>query len=309
MTEVLGSGLQVGVDVGGTKLLAAVIDGDGQVLASHQRPTPAPQRPAAELTDAVVEAVRWVAEGVRVEAVGIAAAGLVDAAGERVVFAPHLAWRDADVRADLGDRLGVRVALDNDANCAARAESIHGAARGASSAVVLTLGTGIGGAFVVDGRVWRGASGMAGEFGHMVVQPDGLSCECGGSGCWEQYCSGSVVARLAGLEPSTEAGAVLARSARSGDARVRDAYAEVGRWLGRGLANLVAAWDPALVVVGGGASAAGDLLLEPAREHLAHHLVGAGHRPTPPIVPATLGPQAGVIGAAVLAASDLTPPR
>jgi glucokinase len=273
---------------------------------------------ADEVEDALVAAVEAVAEGATPAAVGVAAAGFVDSDGARVVFAPHLPWRGEQVRARLEQRLGVPVVLDNDATCAAHAEATYGAGRGARSMALVTLGTGIGGGLVVDGRVWRGEHGMAGEFGHMQVVPDGVPCQCGRRGCWEQYSSGSALVRYArarlGSEPTMLTdlcegdpdrltGPIVSAAAADGDLVSRAAFTSVGRWLGVGLANLVAAFDPGLLVVGGGVSAAGDRLLEPAREWLARTLVGVEHRPVPPVVPAALGPEAGLVGAASLARS------
>jgi glucokinase len=248
--------------------------------------------------------------------VGVAAAGFVDAAGERVRFAPHLPWRDEEVRQRLEDRFGTRVVLDNDANCAALAEVASGAAAGARQAVVVTMGTGIGGAVVVDGRVVRGHNGMAGEFGHTQVVPGGHPCECGHQGCWEQYSSGNALVRLArsrlgheptlleelcGADPERLTGPMITRAAEDGDLVARQAFASVGDWLGVGLANLVAVLDPEVVVVGGGVSAAGDRLLDPARGALRRALVGAGHRVVPPVRQARYGPEAGAVGAVFLA--------
>jgi glucokinase len=310
--------LFVGVDVGGTKVLAAAVSAAGEVLRTARRSTPGRLVEAALVEDALTEAVHEVAAGEPVAGVGIAAAGFVDAAGERVRFAPHLPWRGEDVRARLAERWDTVVALDNDANCAARAECRYGAARGFSDALVLTLGTGIGGAVVLGGQVYRGRNGMAGEFGHMQVVPDGRPCECGGSGCWEQYCSGNALVRFAreriGRQPSVLEelcdgdplrleGPMVTAAAEDGDLVARGAFASVGDWLGVGVANLVAAFDPERVVVGGGVSAAGERLLEPARAALTRSLVGAGHREVPALVRAQLGPRAGVVGAADLARS------
>ena len=244
--------------------------------------------------DALTDAVNDVAGKRRVDGVGIAAAGFVDAAGERVMFAPHLPWRGEEVRARLMRALEHPVVLDNDANCAARAEVPYGAARGATDAVVVTLGTGIGGAVVLDGRVHRGYNGMAGEFGHMQVVPDGRECECGRRGCWEQYSSGNALVRYARARldaaadaswpssatatPTRSTGPMVTSAAQEGDPLALEGFAVVGDWLGVGVANLVAAFDPDVVVIGGGVSAAGDLLLGPAREALGRSLVGAGHR-------------------------------
>ena len=308
--------LFVGVDVGGTKVLAAEVTAAGRVRRVARRTTPGRLVDARLVEDALTEAVAEVANGRRVDGVGLAAAGFVDAAGERVMFAPHLPWRGEEVRARLMERWGTIVVLDNDANCAARAEVTHGAARGAGDAVVVTLGTGIGGAVVLDGRVHRGSNGMAGEFGHMQVVPDGLACECGGQGCWEQYSSGNALVRLSrarmgqeatlldelcGDDPDALTGPLVTTAAEQGDAVALAAFASVGDWLGVGVANLVAAFDPEVGVVGGGVSAAGELLLAPARAALARSLVGAGHRVVPPLLRAALGPQAGAIGGADLA--------
>lgn len=308
----------VGVDVGGTKVLAGVVDDAGRVVRTARRSTPGRRVEPAILEDALVAAVREVAAGAPIGAVGLAAAGFVDAAGSHVMFAPHLPWHGEPVRELLAARLAVPVALDNDANCAALAEWMYGAARGSASTLVVTLGTGIGGALVLDGRVLHGANGMAGEFGHMQVVPDGEPCPCGGAGCWEQYSSGNALVRFArervgrqptllesacGGDPALLTGPVVTAAAEEGDLLAREAFQWVGDWLGVGLANLVAAFDPELVVVGGGVSAAGDRLLEPARAALARSLVGGADRVVPPVVAARLGPAAGLVGAAVLARS------
>lgn len=308
--------LVVGIDVGGTKVLAVETDGHGRVVRSARRETPGRLVDTGLIEDALTRALDGVAGGRQVAAVGLAAAGFVDRPGERVRFAPHLPWRDDPVRDRLAARWGTTVALDNDANCVARAEAAYGAARGYDSALVITLGTGIGGAVVLDGTLIRGRNGMAGEFGHMQVVPEGHACECGRRGCWEQYCSGNALVRLArdqvgrmptlldelcDGDPERLTGPMVSRAAEEGDLLARQAFASVGDWLGVGVANLVAALDPEVVVIGGGVSAAGDRLLEPARAALSRALVGAGHRDVPDLVRARLGPEAGAIGAADLA--------
>ena len=307
--------LFIGVDVGGTKVLAAAVTSTGRITRTAGRSTPGRLVDPVVVEQALTEAVLEAANGRPIDGVGIAAAGFVDAAGERVMFAPHLPWRGEEVRARLMERWSTTVVLDNDANCTARAEVTHGAARGAEDAIVITLGTGIGGAVVLDGRVHRGRNGMAGEFGHMQVVPDGQDCECGGRGCWEQYSSGNALVRhararlsrqptllqeLCGGDPEQLTGPMVTAAAERGDLVALQAYASVGDWLGVGTANLVAAFDPEVVVIGGGVSAAGDLLLEPARTALARSLVGAGHRVVPPVLRATLGPEAGAVGGALL---------
>lgn len=314
-----GHGVVVGVDIGGTKVLAGVVGPDGRVGATARRTTPGRRVLTRQVEDALVAAVLEATADRPLAAVGVAAAGFVDSAGERVMFAPHLPWQGEPLRALLEERLGCPVALDNDANCAARAEAHHGVARGASSALMVTMGTGIGGALLLDGRVLRGANGMAGEFGHMQVVPDGRACECGRQGCWEQYSSGNALVRdaraLMGEQPSVLAemaggpdgvtGPMVSAAAEQGDLVARRAFASVGDWLGVGAANLVAALDPQLVVIGGGVSAAGDRLLEPARAALRRSLVGGAHRRVPDLVAGSLGPESGMVGAALLAAQAL----
>lgn len=289
----------VGLDVGGTKVLAGLLDDRGQVLRTVRLASAGFGRDVAGLEDVLTRAVDLVSEGVRPRAIGLAAAGFVDAAGDRVAFAPHLPWRDAPVRARLEHRWGVPVALENDATCATWAEVEHGALVGVDQALLVTVGTGIGGGVVVGGTVLRGATGMAGEFGHARVVPDGLPCPCGLRGCWERYASGSALVRMAGAAP--DAGGEVTAAALAGDAQALEAFEEVGTWLGVGLANLVAAFDPRVVVVGGGVTEAGDLLLAPARRALADHLVGVPHRAVPPVLPARHGEHAGMVGAAALA--------
>lgn len=309
--------LFIGVDIGGTKVLATAVSSSGRVLRTARRTTPGRRVEARLVEDALTEAVEEIAGSRRVRAIGIAAAGFVDAQGERVRFAPHLPWQDEGVRARLQERWSAPVVLDNDANCAARAEVTYGAIGAAETALLITMGTGIGGAVVIEGEVLRGFNGMAGEFGHMQVVEGGRGCECGGTGCWEQYSSGSALARLAreavvagepttltqacGGDPEQLTGPMVTEAARAGDAVALRAFGRVGEWLGVGTANLVAAFDPEIVVVGGGLSAAGDLLLEPARAALRTSLVGARHRDVPPVARAALGPEAGAIGAADLA--------
>ncbi|WP_151524101.1 ROK family glucokinase [Serinicoccus kebangsaanensis] len=328
MTAPAVDGWAVGVDIGGTRLKGGLVDRDGTVRDTRARSTPPRSTPAAEvervLADLVEELVALAQSQDReVVAVGVGAAGFVDARRGTVVFAPHLSWRDEPLQQRLTGRLDRSVLVDNDAHAAAWAEYRFGAGRGESHLVVLTLGTGIGGAIVTDGQVQRGRHGLAGEFGHQQLVPDGRRCECGNRGCWEQYASAGVLARqarevvrvggehAAGLlrscdgDPSALRGEHVSLAARQGDPAAREILADVGHWLGIGLAGVVGALDPGTVVIGGGASLAGDLLLHPARETLARHLVGRGHRPVPQLLPAALGASAGLVGAADLARAEL----
>jgi glucokinase len=298
----------IGVDIGGTKVLAAVVDEAGRVLDTETAATPELENATVDLVrDVLVEVVGRLTQRHGRSTVGVGAAGFVDAPGERVRFAPHLPWRDVPLAADLTRSLGGQVVgkvlVDNDANAALWAEARYGAVQHAHHAVMLTLGTGIGGGLLVGGRLHRGLNGMAGEFGHMQMVPEGLPCECGRRGCWEQYCSGRALGRTAAELGSPSTGPAITAAAHAGDPLAVAAYAEIGRWLGVGAANLVAAFDPEIVVVGGGLSAAADLLLGPARVALGEHLVGSGYRTQPELTAAALGPLAGVIGVADLARS------
>lgn len=311
--------LTVGVDIGGTKVLAGVVDSAGTVLAVEQRPTQGHDPAAVE--DTIVDLVSGFARRHEIAAVGIGAAGFVDSTRSVVMFAPHLNWRREPLRAKVAERLRLPVVVDNDANTAALAECRYGAGRGHRYVLCVTLGTGIGGAIVIDNRVFRGANGMAGEFGHLQVVPDGHRCECGNRGCWEQYASGNALLRearelvragspmaqalsgLVGGDADELRGPQITAAAREGDPLSQELLADVGRWLGVGLAGLTAAFDPHCVVVGGGLAEAGDLLLGPARESFARTLTGRGHREPPVIAAATLGPQAGFVGAADMARS------
>ena len=308
----------IGVDVGGTKVAAGVITPSGQVLDTASRPTPASS--ARGIEDAVVGVVEELAARSGPPAgVGVGAAGWFDRSGEVVLFAPHLALRDEPLRARLAGRLGEPLWVGNDAEAAVWAEHRFGAARGAELAVMVTLGTGIGGGIVHGGRLLRGAHGVAGEWGHARVVPDGRPCPCGNRGCWEQYASGTALAasaraavarapaaaaallERAGGAPERLTGEHVADAAAAGDALATRLITDVGTWLGQGLADLAAVLDPDVVVVGGGMSRLGELLLGPARARLRQSLPGRGFRPAPKVVLAALGPAAGLVGAADLA--------
>ncbi len=309
--------LAVGVDIGGTKVVAGLVDANGQVLATARRSTPGRDVLAVEVTIAAV--VDELAHAAPDAPVGVGAAGFVSADGGTVLFSPHLAWRREPLRQGLSERIGRKVLVDNDANGAAWAEWRFGAGRGETHLVCVTLGTGIGGGLVLHGRLERGRYGIAGEFGHMVLVPGGLRCECGNRGCWEQYASGNALGRearelaaagspsvagileRAGGDPAAIVGSLVTDAARDGDPAAVELLAEVGAWLGVGLANLAAALDPGTLVVGGGVCEAGDLLLEPARQAFARQLTGRGFRPKARIRAAELGPLAGMVGMADLA--------
>ncbi len=315
----------VGIDIGGTKVAGGVVGPDGAVLATARRQTPGASVRATE--DAIVTVVEELSarHGGPIAGVGVGAAGWFDRDGETVLFSPHLAWRNTPLRAHLLARLRRPLWVGNDADAAAWAEYRFGAARGSTPALMVTLGTGIGGGLIVDGRLQRGAHGVAGEWGHMRVVPDGRLCACGNRGCWEQYASGSALGQtareVAQRSPAAAAGLLervagdadrlrgedVAQAATEGDPLALELVADVGTWLGQGIADLAAVLDPEVVVVGGGVSVLDELLLGPARNRLERALPGRGFRPAPRVVCAALGPAAGLIGAADLA--RVTSPR
>ena len=248
----------IGVDIGGTKIAAGVVDDAGRIVAETRCATPGDAEGALDAVAGVVAELR---AGHDVCAVGLAAAGYVSADRSRMLFAPNLPWDGIAVRDLLGARLDLPLYVENDANCAAWAEYRFGAGQGESHLVCLTVGTGIGGGIVLGGRLYRGRFGVAGEPGHVRVVPDGLPCGCGNAGCLEQYASGTALVRYARARGLDLDGPAVTDAAAAGDERAVAAFAEVGEWLGRGVADVVSIVDPGVVVIGGGVAAAGDLLL------------------------------------------------
>lgn len=314
-----GRGVAVGIDIGGTKLAAGVVAADGSILDRVRYATPTD---GDEIVEIVVAVARDFAERHHLTSppVGLGVAALVTADGG-VSFAPNLPWTNFGLRDTLRARLEGPITVDNDANAAAWGEYRRGAGRGArGSMVMLTVGTGVGGGLVLDGQLLRGAGGMAGELGHIAILEGGPLCACGQRGCLESLASGTAIARmgreavdrgtlapdspLAALEPEAITGKAVTVAAHAGDAGAVGILASAGRWLGIGIASLIAAFDPEIVVLGGGAMQAGHLLLEPAIEAADARLVGRGFRTLAPIVPATLADDAGLVGAALQALAD-----
>jgi glucokinase len=310
-------GLTIGVDVGGTKIAAGVVDEFGHVRAMSRRDTPFDD--AAKTEDVIADAIRELQASHNVEAIGLGAAGFV-ADRSTVLFAPNLPWRGKPLRQAIEARLGLPAVVENDANAASWAEARFGAGRGESHVVVVTVGTGIGGGIVLDGQLVRGRFGVAAEIGHLTVVPDGRRCGCGNQGCWEQYASGrALVAEaraLATASPATAStllalagghagmidGQMVTTAARRDDEAALESFRIVGTWLGRGIADLAAILDPGVFIIAGGVSHAGELIREPTWRAYVSRLTGRRHRPTAELRIAQLGgDEAGVIGAADLA--------
>lgn len=306
----------VGVDVGGTSIRAAVVADDGEILDRVRTQTPAS---ADALERAIAAGVAELTGGSGVDAVGLAVAGFPDVSRRRIGFAPHLPWRDADVADRIGALVGAPVVLEHDANAAMWGEWRFGAAAGVRVAAMLLIGTGIGGAIVIDGEIYRGAFGVAPEFGHLRVVPDGRRCACGKRGCLERYCSGTALVDTAvemvasateprgalaeeiAADPGSLTGRRVMAAARRGDRFASAAVDDMAEWLGVGLSVVADVLDPELIVLGGGVADEAAWFLEGALASFGRHLTGAGHRTAPRIRRGLLGADAGIIGAADLA--------
>lgn len=326
----------IGVDIGGTKVAAALVR--GRLPGTGARTPDEVETP--ELVDRFTtlhdftsqeSALRGIEDGIadlvhgsrRVEGIGVGVASMVDFAAGRIVESVNLPLADVPLRDLLQERFGVPVVVDNDANAAAIGEWVYGAGAGTRDMIMLTLGTGVGGGIISGGRPLRGSSGAAGELGHIIVEFDGLKCpaNCPNWGCLEAYAAGPAMGAaarvVAELEPDSAMGRELAaghtvdsrlltRLALDGDADAIAVLDRAGEYLGAGLVSLSNIFDPELFVIGGGAAAAGDLLLEPARRVLATRALPPA-RDRVRVVPAALGPDAGFIGAAALALTELFP--
>ncbi|MCZ4499587.1 MAG: glucokinase [Marmoricola sp.] len=309
--------LTVGIDVGGTKIGAGLVDEDGTLLSSSRSESPA-EHPAA-IAKEIASLVAGFQRDHQVEAVGVAAAGFIDLARTEVMFAPNLAWRDEPLKQLVADQVGLPIVIENDANAAAWAEYRFGAGQGARTLVMATIGTGIGGGLVVAGDVFRGGFGVAAEFGHMRVVPQGRPCPCGLFGCWEAYGSGTgltvrarelaienprgatALLELAGGDPDAIDGPMVSAAAERSDPAALQSFAELARWIGEGLGSLTAVLDPDVIVIGGGVSESTWLDIDKIVEAYESAETGFGHRPAPRIARAALGNDAGLIGVADLA--------
>lgn len=299
----------IGIDIGGSKVFAVRLEGTEIAARDH-----AAVAPDADPIDAIVDGVTAVDDGTA-SAIGVGVAGLVSVREGTFVWGPHVRGTNLTIGDDLADRFGMPVVVDNDANAALVAELRLGAAHGYRNVILVTLGTGIGGAIAIDGSIYRGGS-FAGEWGHIKVQEQGHLCDCGKRGCWETLASGPALERLARevivgnpnsslariLGPGVVTGRAVIAAADEGDETARALVTEVGRAFGQGLADLAAIFDPEIFIIGGGLGSVGESVLGPARRVLEDSLHGGTHRIAPSVHVARSGPAAGAVGAALLAA-------
>ncbi len=312
--------LTIGIDVGGTKVLGGVVDEAGKVLTTARKDTP--RQGGSALTQTIADVAQELLEQYSVASVGVSAAGFVSSDRKTMLATPNIAdWNGVDLDNQLSTLIGLPVVIENDANAAAWGEAKFGAGKSQDHMMMLTVGTGIGGGIVVNGALYRGAFGIAAEFGHMRVVPEGHICGCGARGCFEQYASGNALLRHAreAINASPEVarnllsrgdgtvagltGQAITDAARDGDPVALAAFNTTGQWLGAGIASLAVLLDPACVVIGGGVIDAGEILLKPTRESLERNMPFAGKHPYPQIIAAQLGNEAGLVGVADLARS------
>jgi glucokinase len=310
--------LSIGVDIGGTKVLGGVVDQSGNILTTHREDTP--KAGGAELTEVIVGVIQELLAQHPATSVGISAAGFVSSDRQTMLATPNIAgWNGVNLKVEISREINLPVVIENDANAAAWGEAVYGAGRGESELMMVTVGTGIGGGLVNNGALYRGAFGVAAEFGHMRVVPNGHLCGCGKLGCFEQYASGSALHRhlLEAIERDPSAAqSLLARgdgsiegikghhitdAAREGDPIAVGAFNTTGDWLGAGIASLCVIVDPACVVIGGGVIDAGDLLMLPTRAAIEKYMPFNGKHPAPKVLVAELGNDAGLVGVADLA--------
>ncbi|MGA8987750.1 ROK family glucokinase [Aeromicrobium sp.] len=311
--------LAIGVDIGGTKIAAGLVSDSGEILESEEEPTP---DASTEIPALVADLVGRLVGDQQIAGVGIGAAGFVGEDRATVRFAPNIDWRDEPLAEQVRSLIELPVVVENDANAAAWGEFRFGAGEDTDDLLLVTIGTGVGGGIVHQGQLFRGGFGAAAEIGHMRLVPNGILCGCGQRGCFEQYASGRALVRdarervangderadaLAALADGDEGritGPAITQLAQDGDPLALDLLAEVGRWIGEGIAVLTSVLDPSVIAIGGGVADAGDLMLDSVIEAFEIHLPARAHRPEASVRLAALGNEAGLIGAADLARQE-----
>ena len=306
--------LAIGLDIGGTKIAGGVVDRTGRLHAELQAPTP-PHSGAIVIAAILLDLVERLRAGRDIVAVGVGAAGIVRWPEGRMLWAPNNAYRDWAIRDELERETGLPAVVDNDANVAGFAEARAGKTT-YRDMLFVTVGTGIGGGLVLKGEIYRGPTGMGAELGHMIVDPLGPRCGCGKDGCLEAVSSGTALTRMGREAAAADPGGLIARigradgvitghavtaAAQQDDPVAQDIFTRLGRWLGIGIASLATIFELEAVVIGGGVIRTGDLLLAPVRAAAREYAYAPDARGVPPVIPATFGSEAGMIGAGLLA--------
>ncbi len=309
----------IGVDIGGTKIAAGLVSEGGELLKRESEPTP---DDSSTIPRIVADLAERLSGNEKVVGVGIGAAGFTSTDRTTVRFAPNINWVDEPLAERVSTLVDLPVVVENDANAAAWGEFTFGAGEDTDDLLLVTIGTGVGGGIVHHGQLYRGGFGIAAEIGHMRIVPNGIECGCGEHGCFEQYASGSALVRVArervaNGDRGTEAlkaladgdlnkitGPGLTELAHGGDELSIELLADLGQWIGEGIAILASILDPRVIAIGGGVAAAGDLLLGPVVDAFESHLPARSHRPQAEVRLAALGNAAGIIGAADLARTE-----
>lgn len=314
----------IGVDVGGTKIAVAVVDTEGRMVASSKAATPAgtSEDIIATIEGLIAKLIESAADIGELMGIGLAVAGTIDWKRGMVVQSPNLPFANLRLKSIVESNFGLSTFMDNDGNLAALGEKYYGAGRDAGNIVGLTLGTGIGAGIIIDGCLYRGATGSAAEIGHMVVEATGPRCSCGSYGCFEEMAAGRALVRiakehaarnddtlileLAGDDIEAITGPMVTDAAQKNDPLALDIFNEVGFWLGIGINNVINIFNPELVILGGGMAEAGDLVLAPARKVIAERALHP-NQDVAEVVLADLGNHAGLLGAAALVFDQITP--
>ena len=309
----------IGIDIGGTKIAAGLVSPAGELSQLTKVPSPASEPDM--MAETVVGLIQNLQQDSDVDSVGIAAAGFINSERDEILYSPNLQWRHEPLKTRIQEQVSIPVSLENDANAAAWAEFRFGSAKDADSMVMLTIGTGVGGAIIDSGRLIRGGFGIGGELGHIRLVKNGRQCGCGQRGCLEQYGSGTAFLKAArklatsdgpagrrlrelASENGILSGAEVSQAITEGDVGALSLLRELGDYLGQGLASIVAVLDPEVCVVGGGVSIAGEKLTEPIYFSYLNNLPARGYRPELEVIAAKLGNNAGIIGAADLARAE-----
>lgn len=316
-----GKDLFIGIDLGGTKIITALVDTEGRIISRDYRETEAARGPAAVMARMIDAASRVMNGGgvaaAQISGVGVAAPGPIDAKSGMVTTPPNLpGWRSVPLRQWIQDELGLPTALENDANAAALAEHRFGAGRRTKHMIYVTASTGIGGGFILNGELYNGATGGAGEIGHMTILPQGPHCGCGNRGCLEALASGRAIARearervkcgvptliadLAEGDPDRISAKLVAQADAQGDIEAQEILDEAMTYLGVGMANLVNLFNPELIVIGGGLTKMGERLFDPVRRIVDRRAFRTAAQVVK-VVPAQLGDDVAVLGAAAVA--------